>query len=173
MRSNDIYRGFPADVFAFTFIQELLARALQLEIGTYNHFVGSLHLYDEDEGNARSYLDEGFQSPVGMPAMPKGDPWQSVTWLLEAERAIRCGLPEPQKAGIDDYWIDLTRLLLIKKLHDTKNLRRLIQVKNEMASPVYNAFIRGKQLALERNLSAPPRQADLPGVDVPQTKKAP
>jgi thymidylate synthase len=111
-------------------------RALQLEIGTYSHFVGSLHLYDEDEGKARSYFDEGFQSPVAMPAMPKGDPWRSVTWLLEAGHAIRCDRPEPQKAGINDYWIDLARLLRIKKLYDTKDLRRLIQIKNEMATHV-------------------------------------
>jgi hypothetical protein len=56
--------------------------------------------------------------------------------LLEAEHAIRCDRPEPQKAGINDYWIDLATLLRIKKLYDTKDLRRLIQIKNEMATHV-------------------------------------
>jgi thymidylate synthase len=172
MRSNDVYRGLPADVFAFTFIQELVARALELEIGPYSHFVGSLHLYDHDGVQARSYLDEGFQSPMSMPAMPKGDPWRSVSWLLEAEHAIRSDRPEPQEAGINDYWIDLARLLRIKKLYGAKDLRGLIEIKNEMASPIYNTFIRGQQRALERNLSPPTPQPDLPGMDVPQTKRS-
>lgn len=162
MRSNDVYRGFPGDVFAFTFIQELVARTLDLEVGTYSHFVGSLHLYDTDEAKARDYLNEGFQTPISMPPMPQGDPWPSVTWLLKAEQAIRCGLPEPPSAGIDPYWLDLARLLKIKVLHDMRDIRHLVQVKNEMASPVYNAFIRGRQVALQRRLLE--SQPDLPGI---------
>lgn len=161
MRSNDVYLGFPGDVFAFTFIQELVARTLDLEVGTYSHFVGSLHLYDDKETKARDYLNEGFQTPISMPPMPKGDPWASVAWLLEAEQAIRCGLPEPSSAGIDSYWLDLARLLRIKVLYDRKDIRHLIQAKNEMTSPVYNAFIRGRQVALQRSLTSQP---ELPGI---------
>jgi thymidylate synthase len=161
MRSNDVYRGFPGDVFAFTFIQELVARTLGLELGTYSHFVGSLHLYDTDEARARDYLNEGFQTPVGMPSMPEGDPWPSVKWLLEAEMAIRCGLQEPPASGIDHYWLDLARLLRIKVLYDKRDMRQLVQVKNEMVSPTYNAFIRGRQVALQRSLEA---QLGLPGI---------
>lgn len=161
MRSNDVYRGFPGDVFAFTFIQELVARTLSLEVGTYSHFVGSLHLYDIDETKARDYLNEGFQTPASMPSMPEGDPWTSVAWLLKAEEAIRCGIPEAVAVGIDPYWQDLARLLRIKVLHDKRDIRQLVQVKNEMTSPVYNAFIRGRQVALQRSLEPQP---DLPGI---------
>ena len=161
MRSNDIYRGFPADVFAFTFIQELVARTLGLEVGTYSHFVGSLHLYDSDEARARDCLNEGFQSPICMPSMPEGDPWASVAWLLKAEQAIRCGLPEPPASDIDSYWLDLARLLRVKVLYDRRDMRQLVRSKNEMASPVYNTFIRGRQASLERKLEAQPT---LPGI---------
>ncbi len=160
MLSNDVYRGFPGDIFAFTFIQELVARSLGLEVGNYSHFVGSLHLYDTDEPRARSYLNEGFQTPMSMPPMPEGDPWASVAWLLEAERAIRCGLSEPPMAGIDPYWLDLARLLRIKVLSEKRDLRHLIQIKNEMVNPVYAAVIRGRQVALQRDLEA---RSDLPG----------
>jgi len=162
MRSNDVYRGFPADIFAFTFIQELVARSLGLEIGTYSHFVGSLHLYDPDEAKARDYLNEGFQTPMSMPAMPVGDPWASVAWLLGVEQAIRCGLTEPVASGIDPYWLDLARLLRVKALYDNRDMRRLVQVKNEMVSPIYNAFIRGRQVALQRGLEAQPYLPGLP-----------
>ena len=48
MRSNDLWMGFPYDVFQFTCIQIRMAMELDLEIGTYTHIVGSLHLYERD-----------------------------------------------------------------------------------------------------------------------------
>lgn len=45
MRSNDLWTGFPYDVFSFTCFQIILAFKLGVEIGTYTHFAGSLHLY--------------------------------------------------------------------------------------------------------------------------------
>lgn len=161
MRSNDIYRGFPGDVFAFTFIQELVANTLGLEVGNYSHFVGSLHLYDCDEPRARDYLSEGFQSPISMPPMPHSDPWPSVSWLLRAEQLIRSGSPVPPAADIDSYWVDLARLLRMKYLFDKKDRRQLIQVKNEMTCPEYAAFVRGRHIALQRNLDI---QLKLPGI---------
>ena len=59
MRSNDIWMGFPYDVFQFTCIQIYLAMRLDVNLGTYTHIAGSLHLYkrnykevnDEDQIN--------------------------------------------------------------------------------------------------------------------------
>lgn len=48
MRSNDIWMGFPYDVFQFTNMQILMSMELGLEIGTYTHIAGSLHLYERD-----------------------------------------------------------------------------------------------------------------------------
>lgn len=48
MRSNDCIYGLPYDVFAFTFIQEMLASELRLEVGTYCHNTTSLHVYKKD-----------------------------------------------------------------------------------------------------------------------------
>lgn len=45
MRSNDLWTGFPYDVFCFTCFQIILAFRLGVEIGTYTHIAGSLHLY--------------------------------------------------------------------------------------------------------------------------------
>lgn len=45
MRSNDIWMGFPYDVFQFTCLQIYLAMKLNTNIGTYTHIAGSLHLY--------------------------------------------------------------------------------------------------------------------------------
>lgn len=48
MRSNDIWMGFPYDVFQFTAMQVLMSMELGLELGTYTHIAGSLHLYKRD-----------------------------------------------------------------------------------------------------------------------------
>lgn len=48
MRSNDILIGFPYDVFTFTCLQMKMAFELGVEIGTYTHIAGSLHLYSRN-----------------------------------------------------------------------------------------------------------------------------
>jgi thymidylate synthase len=48
MRSNDLWMGFPYDVFQFTCMQIRMAMELNIDIGTYTHIVGSLHLYERD-----------------------------------------------------------------------------------------------------------------------------
>lgn len=50
IRSNDLWYGFPYDVFQFTAMQILMSMQLGIELGTYTHIAGSLHLY---ERNAR------------------------------------------------------------------------------------------------------------------------
>lgn len=48
MRSNDIYLGLPYDLFNFTCMQIQMAMELGVNIGTYYHNVGSLHMYKKD-----------------------------------------------------------------------------------------------------------------------------
>ncbi len=114
MRSNDAYIGLPHDVFCFTMLQEIVARSLNCEIGSYRHFVGSMHLYDTDRAHARSLVDEGFQSRIEMPPMPAGDPWPAIQSVLTAEARIRTGeIFDANLPGLDPYWSDLIRMLQI------------------------------------------------------------
>lgn len=48
MRSNDIWMGFPYDVFIFTCYQIRMAMELGVDLGTYTHIAGSLHLYERN-----------------------------------------------------------------------------------------------------------------------------
>ena len=48
MRSNDIWMGFPYDVFNFCNFLVLMSMEIELEVGTYTHIAGSLHLYERD-----------------------------------------------------------------------------------------------------------------------------
>jgi len=82
MRSNDVYMGFPHDVFAFTMIQEIMANDLGVKLGSYKHMVGSFHLYDRNREQVERYLHEGFQPTREMPAMPSGNPWVDIQKLF-------------------------------------------------------------------------------------------
>lgn len=119
MRSNDLFLGLPHDLFAFTMLQEIVARSLGIEPGSYLHSVGSFHLYEENYAAALSYLEEGWQDAAAMPPMPLGDPWDDIHELLKLEEEIRqttrldvSVLELPQAP----YWRDLGLLLCSRKL---------------------------------------------------------
>lgn len=115
MRSNDAYLGFPHDVFAFTMLQEIIARTLNTEMGTYIHTVGSFHLYDKNEEGAKDYLNEGFQNIIPMMPMPTGDPWAAIKNVLDFEVQVRSD-PFSAPPSMPTFWADICRLLSIYSL---------------------------------------------------------
>jgi thymidylate synthase len=143
MRSNDAYLGLPHDVFCFTMLQEIVARSLSVQLGTYKHAVGSFHLYDGDTEEVRRLLNEGYQStePI-MPPMPDGDPWPGVEVLLEAEASLRSGQRLNNAVDdVDDYWGDLIRLLGVYRCWKERDAECIAQLRDRMGSNVYNLFI--------------------------------
>ncbi len=146
MRSNDAFLGLSHDIFAFTMLQEIIARSLNVNMGVYTHAVGSLHLYDRHQAKAEQYLKEGFQSTKEvMPEMPIGDPWNSIQLLLDAEQKIRYGIHFEEKGlDIDPYWNDLIRLLKIFSLSKNKNIAEIEVLKKQMNFEVYNTYINSK-----------------------------
>ena len=147
MRSNDAYKGLPHDIFCFTMIQEIMARKLCLEVGTYKHMVGSLHLYNDDVRKSKRFLDEGLQATTTpMPSMPTGDPGPGISDLLRAEHAIRAdqSFDLGCLATMDPYWADLGRLLLVLKYSKQENLDGLQQILVALESPVYGVYIQDR-----------------------------
>jgi thymidylate synthase len=57
MRSNDLYLGFPYDIFCFTMFQRLIASELKLDVGKYVHHVGSMHIYDKDRERVQKCVE--------------------------------------------------------------------------------------------------------------------
>ncbi|MBK7538334.1 MAG: thymidylate synthase [Myxococcales bacterium] len=158
MRSNDAFLGLPHDVFAFTMLQELVARSLGVRLGVYRHAVGSLHVYEKNVKDVKTYLKEGWQSRVAMPHMPEGDPWPAVKTLLYAEREIRDG-QEPTSdriSGLDPYWMDLVRLLQIFRRFKEKDQAGMNQIASQMVSHTYAASIAKKSKASPKPSKAPP-----------------
>ena len=160
MRSNDAYLGLPHDVFCFTMLQEMVARILGTDLGSYRHFVGSMHLYDKNRVAARQYLDEGFQRHVEMPPMPEGDPRPAIRRLFDAERLVRARKRvDAGSLGIDPYWADLVRLLQIHFAQG--NMARLGALKASLVHPGYRTFAEG-QLGKNPLQTVDPAQGALP-----------
>ncbi|WP_117211662.1 thymidylate synthase [Allorhizocola rhizosphaerae] len=72
MRSQDLWLGFPYDIFTFTLIHELMAGWVGAELGEYRHSVDSLHLYAEH-----------FEIAASLPALGGGEAMDPVTVAWE------------------------------------------------------------------------------------------
>lgn len=59
MRSSDIWFGLPYDVPFFVLIQQKMATALGVSLGTYIHNAGSLHVYDRNRLALKKAIKEG------------------------------------------------------------------------------------------------------------------
>lgn len=82
MRSNDIWLGFPYDVFSFCCMQIKMAMELGLGIGTYTHFTGSLHLYERNlKPEYNYYTGVAKNATEHRDAQPKEDNWEGVNDL--------------------------------------------------------------------------------------------
>lgn len=143
MRSNDLFLGLPHDFFAFTMLQEIIARTLRVEIGTYKHAVGSLHLYEEHRSSARQYLKEGWQSTTApMPHMPTANPWPSLRKVVKAERAIRSGQQITiSPLRLHPYWQDLVRLLQIYRNFKQNESDQIRKLRARMSVHIYDSYI--------------------------------
>ncbi|MCY1304327.1 Thymidylate synthase [compost metagenome] len=163
MRSNDVYLGLPHDVFAFTMMQEILARSLGCELGEYKHYVSSLHLYETNFEDAKSYINSGFQQIIEMPEMPKGNPWPSIEVLLELERKIRSGEDiNAQSQYLDDYWQDLIRILQFFRYTKNENEASKIEpILHAMKSNVYTAYLERRRMEKAPITNVAPTQLEI------------
>lgn len=150
MRSNDVFRGLPHDLFCFTMIQELMASLLKLKTGEYVHFASSLHLYNNDFDNAKMYVNEGYQSlkSASMPNMPildKAELQSDLESLLACEALFRTeksvndllfSLPK------NKYWADLVELLRCYKC--MKEKKDLKSFDLNCIDPFFHSYIKSK-----------------------------
>jgi thymidylate synthase len=144
MRSNDAYFGVPHDVFCFTMLQEMMARRLGANLGSYIHHVGSMHVYDEFVEAMRKYVEEGFQRASPMPAMPVGDPFKFVPTLLAAEDLISHGDSITISNFTEEpYWADIMRLVQV--FWASGQNERLNQLKAEFSYQGYSTYIDGRR----------------------------
>lgn len=46
MRSNDLWYGFCNDQYCFSNLQQMIAKLLSIEVGSYYHFANNMHIYN-------------------------------------------------------------------------------------------------------------------------------
>ncbi len=116
MRSNDAYKGLPHDIFVFTMLQEIISIELGVEIGLYHHYVGSLHIYEENLEDVNRFIEKGWaaEAPI-MSIMPKVQDFLPIKGeILRLEEKIRQGstsFTEIFTSSVPSYWIDILLLL--------------------------------------------------------------
>lgn len=82
MRSQDGWLGLPYDIFTFTLIQEVIAGFLNVQLGTYYHFVDSLHLYEYDIEKAKKAVKFSISSLPECSILSASLPWNFFDPLL-------------------------------------------------------------------------------------------
>ena len=160
MRANDADRGLLADVFSFTFIQEFTARLLGLELGTYTHHAGSMHLGEADLPRVERVLAAGPDEGFAVPSMPTGTDLAVVEELLGHEAALRTNQLRLTargigRLGLDPYW---AQALLLFEAHR--------QITYQLDEPVDASVLRALEPGL-RQLVARRWPARMPGGVLP------
>lgn len=80
MRSQDVWRGLPYDLFTATLLLELMAGWVGAEVGHWHHEVDSLHLYTPEHEPARQAIL--LHGTVTVPMEPLTASWDSFDDLL-------------------------------------------------------------------------------------------
>jgi thymidylate synthase len=120
MRSQSALMLLPYDLFLFLLMHEAIATSLGVELGTYHHFCGSIHYYEDEERSAKDVLAyRTHNPPQAMPVM-RISPFEKGFPLFEAERKVREALGEDPEAQVqltgydlDDYWLQLLRVVVV------------------------------------------------------------
>jgi thymidylate synthase len=126
MRSSNVVRVLPYDVFLFTLLAEFVAAAAGTEVAGYHQFTVSLHVYERDVPLAEEILAAAPTGPLPMPAMPGGTAWEDLAALLAVERKIRShpavdarsvrALRAEIAGDLRPFWRDLAYVLLLHAL---------------------------------------------------------
>lgn len=153
MRANDAFRGMISDLFSFTFMQELMARELRVEVGEYFHNAGSIHIYDSDHEWAKTVLEEAENyhdiPEFEFPKMPEGNNWPSIETVLKYEELLRKDQISMTKNDIEmldlpDYWKQI--LFLFSIYQHIAYKRDMDHSLFQSLLPVYQFFVRNKWL---------------------------
>lgn len=122
MRSNDVWLGFPYDLFNFTQLQAYVAALVGVDVGAYRHTVGSFHLYDRNRADAirtadSNLIQEGLRSPTLSP-LPTG--FESVFEQLAADTVLSRHL---NPDALPDPWGTYASVLAYRTHRDPTRVR--------------------------------------------------
>jgi thymidylate synthase len=128
MRANDAYRGIVSDIFSFTFLQEIMARQLNVELGSYSQMTSSMHIYENDANLIEKVLvnkESDNDCRFTFPTMPMGNPWPHLNTVIEFERYIRKDKISfnDMPGTLPEYWRQILLLFVCyRNIHDQKSI---------------------------------------------------
>lgn len=125
MRSTDLIFGLANDVPAFTFMQEMMANELGLELGPYFHTSNSLHIYERHFEMCKQILAgvvNYSKIPDSMPSIPGQMPTEKLDLLQrKARNSTKSGellliLDWANETESEPLWRDWARILVMHRL---------------------------------------------------------
>lgn len=137
LRSQDMLWGYPYDVQAFQWIQEVLAGILEVDVGRYIHAMNSCHYYTD-------YEDQVIESKLFNHAEPMPDCRLTATEFGLANSMLSRGLEAAREHNIEfvrfcidvleslsDYYADWLKVMSSYECHrfhdDTDNARLIAE----------------------------------------------
>lgn len=127
MRSQSAAFVMPYDIFLMTMLQELMARELNVELGEYHHYAGSMHYYIAEERMVDMII-ESDDYGIPMLIMPKDTTLNKIKPLLHFEKELReyvlnsdrinseVWVERLKALNLDKYWNDFGFILIAKAL---------------------------------------------------------
>ncbi|MBS3926284.1 MAG: hypothetical protein KGZ34_06315 [Nitrosarchaeum sp.] len=161
MRSQDVFKVMPYDIFLFTMLQEYVMNQLKPEysdfsLGRYNHFSGSFHIYESDIPQIEKVIGNSSSCGDKMPEMPSRDVKIRLRNLNKFESTLRTMTSAKIEFGVDvnyssmldmleklqkdEYWKQMGLILIAYSAIKTKNNKILEQTYNSLCS-TYQHFI--------------------------------
>ncbi len=118
MRSNDLILGTSLDVPAFTFMQELMALELGIDVGVYYHTSNSMHIYERHFDMCEKILNSNTRiASTPMPSLKEKPPIKQLMVLEERARNAKTAnelfeLGNEAEQYSEDMWTDWAYILL-------------------------------------------------------------
>jgi thymidylate synthase len=132
MRSQDVWVGFPYDLFFATVLHELMAGWVGAELGTYHHYVDSLHLYESDMAAAADLPLVRTGPTSEMPEL--ATPWEDFDELLAK---VRRDGGTPAHPG----WSQMAAAMHSYRLWKKGELEHADDIAKEMTGPLGTALV--------------------------------
>ncbi|MFJ2342385.1 thymidylate synthase [Streptomyces antimycoticus] len=132
MRSQDVWVGFPYDLFFTTVLQELVAGWVGADLGTYHHHVDSLHIYERDVPAAVDLPLAGTGPVDEMTELTT--PWEGFDELLDQVR--RSDVP-PAHTG----WHQMAATMHSYRLWKGGELEHAEDLAQEVTGPLGTALV--------------------------------
>ncbi|HEX2897195.1 MAG TPA: thymidylate synthase [candidate division Zixibacteria bacterium] len=142
VRSNDMFLGVPHDFVLFTTLQEVIAGWLDIEIGSYNHFSDSLHVYLPDLKHILKARDMVSAENTDSLALPKIQ--SEKIWFELANRAVALVSDNLTKSDIQKQlrlnapigYLNLLRLICAEAARKRKWNEFVTEIISDLSNPV-------------------------------------